>query len=107
MATYTRKQSTVEARQHFGTNLQVSSALKGEQTCLSGDFLVIDPIAVAAIRARELAEDAPENSLGNKGTVYVVSKGQFLADFDAKNETPAAVADVALDVNAVEPAPEA
>lgn len=116
MPTFTRKVSSVNAVQHFGNSLPISSALKGDQVAKSGDFLVVDPIAVASLRAQEKRELLAENSLGNKGTVYVISKDQFLADFDATDETPGITAETGfnvpdqLDVNAVavaEPVPEA
>lgn len=88
MAQFTRKQSTVEARQHFGPKLIVMSALKGEQTAHNGDFLIADPTAVQAVRDREVFEGAEPNSYGNKGTVYVVSKDDFLKEFDAVDLTP-------------------
>lgn len=98
MATYTRRITTVEARQHFGVNMPVSSSLKGDQIALNGDFLVVDPFAVARIRAQEKAEGLTFNSLGNKGTIYVVSKGQFLADYNATDETPGLKPDTGFNV---------
>jgi len=115
MATYTRRNTTVNAVQHFGASTPISSHLKGDQVAKSGDFLVVDPIAVAAIRAQEKLEDLPANSLGNKGTIYVIAKDQFLADFDATDATPGLAPNTgfnvpdALDVNApavVEPVVE-
>lgn len=106
MPTFTRKVTSVQAVQHFGTSLPISSALKGDQVAKSGDFLVVDPTAVAAKRAQEKAEGVDENSLGNKGTIYVVTKEQFLSDYDAKDETPGVTAETGfnvpdqLDVNA-------
>lgn len=88
MPTFTRKVVSVNAVQHFGGSLPISSSLKGDQVAKSGDFLVVDPIAVAAKRAQEKAEGLEENSIGNKGTVYVIAKDQFLSDFDATDATP-------------------
>lgn len=98
MATFTRKHPTVEAVQHFGANKSVVSALKGEQVANSGDFLVIDQDAVNSLRAQEKAEGLPFNALGNPRTVYVVSKADFLRDFDAPDQTPVLKGDAGFDV---------
>jgi hypothetical protein len=98
MPTFTRKHATVEARQHFGSNLPVSSIRKGEQICQSGDFLVVDDAAVDDIAAREKAEGLAPHSLPKKGTIYVVSKADFLREFDAKDETPAIIGEQGFDV---------
>jgi hypothetical protein len=95
---YTRRSNTVNAVQHFGASTPISSHLKGDQVAKSGDFLVVDPLAVAAIRAQEKAEGIAPNSLGNKGTVYVISKDQFLADYDATDATPGLAPSTGFDV---------
>lgn len=103
MAQFNRKQHSVEARQHFGAKLNVTSFLKGEQTAHSGDFLVVDPAAVQTLRDQEKADGAEPNSLGNRGTIYVVAKDDFLRDFDAEDLTPTSAVAFnvpdALDVN--------
>lgn len=64
MPTYTRKVTTVEARQYEGPDLIVMSDAQGEQIAKSGDFLVgIEP---------------------RKVTVW--AKDKFLAEFDLAPE---------------------
>lgn len=83
MPTFTRKVNTVEARQHLGPSFPVSSHLKGDQYCSTGDFLVVDP-----------------DTAGGKGSIYVIPKAQFLHDFDAKDEAvvPSIAGDQGFDV---------
>lgn len=98
MATFTRKYPTVEAVQHFGANKSVVSSLKGEQVANSGDFLVIDQDAVNALRAQEVAEKLPVGTLGNPRTVYVISKADFLRNFNAPDQTPVLTGEVGFNV---------
>lgn len=111
MATFTRKYPTVEAVQHTGTDLNVTSALHGDQIAKAGDFLVVDQGAVDALRAQGSTETRP------KGCIYVIPKSEFLRDFDAPDTsvTPVAVGGPELKFNtlstkaepakAVEPTP--
>lgn len=87
MATFTRKDATVEAVQHVGPDLNVSSLLKGDQVAKAGDFLVIDAEAVASLKAQGNTDARP------KGTIYVISKADFIHDFNAPDDsvTPVAV----------------
>jgi hypothetical protein len=78
MQTYNRKNVTVEARPYVGPKLTVVSSLKGEQIAFSGDYLVTDAAAVAAIRQREVTE----GPLSPAGTIYVVPKAEFEAAFE-------------------------
>jgi hypothetical protein len=98
MATFTRKYPSVTAVQHFGANKSVVSGLKGEQVANNGDFLVVDQDAVNALRAQEVAESLAAGALGNPRTVYVVSKADFLRDFDAPDQTPVIVGEKGFDV---------
>lgn len=67
MAQYKRKDSVVEARQHdMEMSINVDSVKKGGQTARKGDFLVVDPSVEE----------------GSKGSIYVISKADFLADFE-------------------------
>ena len=102
MATYTRKDVTVEAIQHVGSDLNVTSFLKGDQVAHAGDFLVVDKNAQATIKA--------QGGTSNRGAVYVVSKADFLRDFNAPDDTvvPVLVGGAALDFSAstdAKPAP--
>lgn len=64
---YQRKVSTVEARQHdLDTSINIHSVKKGAQTARKGDFLVTDESVEA----------------GSVGSVYVVSKADFLAEYE-------------------------
>lgn len=63
MREYRRKHLTVLAREHAGPKITVNSALKGNQSAGSGDYLVTDPAAKEA-----------------KGSVYVVPKAEFERD---------------------------
>ncbi len=113
MATYTRRITSVQAVQHFGGNMPVSSQLKGDQIANNGDFLVVDPNAVASLRKQEKDQKVDENSLGNKGTVYVVGRAEFIKEFDATDNTPGLKPDTGfnvpdqLDVNAAPGASQA
>lgn len=84
MATYTRKDATVEAIQHTGPDLNVTSLLKGDQIAKAGDFLVVDQEAVASLKAQGIES--------NRGAVYVISKADFLHDFNATDDTVVPVA---------------
>lgn len=101
MATFTRKDATVEAIQHVGPDLNVSSLLKGDQVAKAGDFLVVDAEAVASLKAQGNTEARP------KGTIYVVSKADFLHDFNAPDDsvTPVVVGGAELNF-ATEPVVE-
>lgn len=99
MATFTRKDATVEAIQHVGPDLNVTSFLKGDQVAKAGDYLVVDKDAQATIKL--------QGGTSNRGAVYVISKAQFLHDFNATDDTvvPVAVPGAALDFNAPTVAP--
>lgn len=79
MAQYKRKDSIIEARQHdMETSINIDSVKKGAQTARKGDFLVVD----ASVEE------------GLKGSIYVVSKSDFLDGFEpievlAEEEKPA------------------
>lgn len=87
MPIFTRKQTSVEARQHFGSDLNISSFKAGDQVAHDGDFLVVDAESVTNLRAQEQAQSIPAGSLGNKGVIYVIPKAQFLKDFNAQDQT--------------------
>lgn len=83
MSHYKRKVSLVEARQHdMDTSINVNSCRMGMQTARKGDFLVVDHVNLAKLREQEKAEGLPENSLPDVGTIYVVSKKDFLEEFE-------------------------
>lgn len=84
MATYTRKDATVEAIQHPGPDLNVTSLLKGDQIAKKGDFLVVDQEAVASLKAQGIES--------KRGSVYVISKADFLHDFNATDDSVTPVA---------------
>lgn len=93
--TYTRRAATVTARQYEGESaLIVDSIRKGQQTAQKGDFLVLDPVEIAKLRAKEKDEDLPEGSLQpHRGSVYVVPQAEFLKDYEpayAAAPTPSA-----------------
>ncbi len=79
MPIFTRKDASVEARQHVGPDLNVTSFLKGDQIAKSGDFLVVDAVAVASLKA--------QGAESNKGAIYVISKADFLHDFNAPDDS--------------------
>ena len=80
MATFTRKDHTVEAKQFVETGtLMVISRKCGEQVARTGDYLVTDP---ASVEENTKQEELEGIDLGGKGTIYVVSKADFERDFD-------------------------
>jgi hypothetical protein len=79
---YNRRYTSVEAKQHKGPNLVVVSNWKGQQTASSGDYLITDPVALADLRKREADEGLSEGTLPNRGTVYVMPKAEFEAEFE-------------------------
>ena len=95
MPTYTRKDATVEAIQHVGPDLNVTSFLKGDQVAKAGDFLVVDKNAVDTIKA--------QGGTSNKGAVYVISKADFLHDFNAPDDSvvPVLTGGAALDFSSL------
>jgi hypothetical protein len=86
MPTFTRKYTTVEAIQREGTDLNVTSYLKGDQVAKVGDFLVVDQFAVEELKAQGVTDPRPPKC------IYVIPKAEFLRDFDAKDESVVAVA---------------
>jgi hypothetical protein len=82
METYIRKSATVQARECTVDKQNVISVRKGHQTAGKGDFLVQDDAALAVLRKREKDENLKEGSIPNKGTVFVVPRTEFLADFE-------------------------
>ena len=82
MQTYVRKSATVQARECTAHKQNVISARKGHQVASAGDFLVQDDASLAVLRKREKDENAKEGSIPNKGTVYVVPRTEFLADYE-------------------------
>lgn len=90
MPIFTRKDTTVEAIQHVGPDLNVTSFLKGDQIAKAGDYLVVDADAVAQLKA--------QGATTNRGAVYVISKSEFLKEFNATDTsvTPVAVAGAEL-----------
>lgn len=92
-AKYKRKDAFVEARQYNGpVSLNVDSVKKGQQVARAGDFLVTDPAEVKKQRDFEKDNDLDEQPL-KKGSVYVVTKEEFLGDFDLVDDA-GEVADV-------------
>lgn len=86
METYVRKNQTVQARENKQAGLTLMSARKGQQRAGLGDFLVQDDAALAVLRRREKAEKLTEGAIPNKGTVYMVPRVEFLADYELASE---------------------
>ena len=99
MPIFTRKDATVEAIQHVGPDLNVTSFLKGDQIAKAGDFLVVDQVAVESLKTQGVES--------KRGSVYVISKADFLHDFNAPDDsvTPVIVGGAELSFEpATEPA---
>jgi hypothetical protein len=100
MPIFTRKYPTVEAVQFTGTSLNVTSSLKGDQVAKTGDFLVVDQASVDALKAGGVTDPRPPKC------IYVVSKADFLRDFEAPDDsvTPVAVSGPELSFEMLSPA---
>jgi len=48
---------------------------------------VVDAAAVANLREQEKLQGLDAGGLGNKGVIYVVAKADFIAEFNAKDDS--------------------